>query len=89
MPKEKTIRFTGLKTVLTKFDKNGKYASCGDWSIAKGGYDLWWEIYYKGYTVLQCINGELSGGFRPVSEFTDATEQRLISVVKSIYTDLS
>lgn len=46
------ISFNGLKLALQKFDKNGKYAEAGLWSIANGGYDLWWEIYYNGYTVL-------------------------------------
>ena len=44
---------------------------CKKWSIAKGGYDLWWEIYYEGYTVLQCIVGKLEGGFRPIPDFTE------------------
>lgn len=82
------INFTGLRTALEKFDENGKHAKCGKWSIANGGYDLWWEIYYEGYTVLQCIDGELQGGFRPFSEFTEETEKELIKRVKSIYTDL-
>ena len=82
------IRFSGLRTALEKFEENGKYAKCGKWSIANGGYDLWWEIYYEGYTVLQCIDGELQGGFRPIPEFTEETEKELIKRVKSIYTDL-
>lgn len=82
------IVFTGLKTVLNQFDKTGKYAKCGNWSIANGGYDLWWEIYYNGYTVLQCIAGKLSGGFRPIPEFTEAVENELIARVKGVYKDL-
>ena len=82
------ISFSGLKTALEKFEDNGKYAKGGKWSIANGGYDLWWEIYYEGYTVLQCIDGELQGGFRPIPEFTDEAEKELIKKVKSIYTDL-
>ena len=82
------INFTGLRTALEKFDENGKIAKCGKWSIANGGYDLWWEIYYEGYTVLQCIAGRLEGGFRPIPEFTEKTEKELIKKVKSIYTGL-
>lgn len=81
------ISFAGLKTALKKFDADGRYAECGNWSIANGGYDCWWEIYYQGYTVLQCINGELQGGFRPIN-FTEETEKQLIKRVKDVYEDL-
>ncbi len=82
------INFIGLRTALEKFEENGKHAKCGKWSIANGGYDLWWEIYYEGYTVLQCIAGRLEGGFKPIPEFTEETEKELIKRVKNIYTDL-
>lgn len=82
------INFNGLRTALEKFQENGKYSKCGKWGIINGGYDLWWEIYYEGYTVLQCINGKLEGGFKPIAEFTEETEKRLIEKVKSIYADL-
>lgn len=83
------ISFKGLKSALKKFDENGKYARCGHWSIANGGYDLYWEIYYKGCPVLQCIAGEVSGGLRPFQEFTEEVENKLIKVVKSVYADLN
>lgn len=79
------VCFAGLKTALLKFEEDGKYAECGSWSIAKGGYDLWWEIYYNGYTVLQCIDGELHSGFRPIPEFTEDVEAKLIANVREIY----
>lgn len=82
------ISFAGLRVALEKFEDRGDCANCGNWSIAKGGYDLWWEIYYKGYTALQCVDGELKGGFRPLPEFTEETEKELVKRVKSIYTDL-
>lgn len=82
------ISFGGLKKALNDFEINGRYAECGYWTIARGGYDCWWEIYYQGYTVLQCINGELQGGFRPIN-FTEETEKQLIKRVKEIYTDLN
>ena len=83
-----TINFSGLRVALEKFENNGSYAKCNKWSIAKGGYDLWWEIYYEGYTVLQCIAGKLEGGFRPIPDFTEEAEKELVKEVKSIYTDL-
>lgn len=78
--------FNGLQVALKRFETDGEFAKCGNWSIASGGYDLWWEIYYKGYTVLQCIDGELIGGFRPFNEFDTIKENKLIEKVKEIYT---
>lgn len=84
----KNIKFSGLKTALDTFNSDGEYIKCIDWSIASGGYDLWWEIYYQDYTVLQCVDGELIGGFRPIPEFNDEAERQLTERVKSIYTDI-
>lgn len=52
------------KSLVTKmldtFNSNGKYAHRGNWSIANGGYDLYWEIYYDGLPVIRDINGNVS-----------------------------
>lgn len=42
------------------YGSNGVYKS-GDWQIANGGYDLWFEIYYKGRCFIRCVAGVLSG----------------------------
>lgn len=81
----KQISFAGLQNVLERFNKNGRYASCCDWEIANGGYDLWWEIYYKDCVVLQCVDGALQGNFRPFAEFTDEAEKTLIKKVRKIF----
>ena len=80
-----TINFRGLKSVLEKFNDNGRYAEGTHWSIANGGYDLWWELYYDGLPILQCVAGELEIA---VCDLTESTEKRLIETVKSIYTYL-
>lgn len=80
-----TINFRGLKSVLEKFDNNGKYAEGTHWSIANGGYDLWWELYYDDLPILQCVAGELK---IVVCGLTEPTEKRLIENVKSVYADL-
>ena len=80
-----SINFRGLKSVLKKFDNNGKYAKGTHWSIANGGYDLWWELYYDGLPILQCVAGELEIA---VCGLTESTEKRLIENVKSVYADL-
>lgn len=52
------------KSLVTKmldtFDSNGRYAHRGNWSIANGGYDLYWEIYYDGLPVIRDIGGNVS-----------------------------
>ena len=83
-----SINFRGLKSVLEKFNDNGKYAEGTHWSIANGGYDLWWELYYDGLSILQCIAGELEIADCDLCDLTESTEKRLIETVKSIYTDL-
>lgn len=37
--------------------------SNGNWKIVKGGYDLWFELYYRDHPVVQCIDGKLSSYF--------------------------
>ena len=80
-----SINFRGLKSVLGKFHDSGKYAKGTHWSIANGGYDLWWELYYDDLPILQCIAGELEIA---VCGLTESTERRLIETVKSVYTHL-
>lgn len=52
------------KSLVTKmldtFNSNGRYAHRGNWSIANGGYDLLWEIYYDGLPVIRDIDGNVS-----------------------------
>ncbi|MBO7734740.1 MAG: hypothetical protein J6S67_19425 [Methanobrevibacter sp.] len=52
---EDTIKgnFSDLRKALKRFDENGKYAKQGDWKIGKGGYDLNFEVYYKGEPIIQ------------------------------------
>lgn len=50
---------TTFQKLLEKFDEDGRYAGCGKWTIGKGGYDLWWEIYYDNQCVLRCVASEV------------------------------
>ena len=83
-----TINFRGLKSVLEKFNDNGRYAKGTHWSIANGGYDLWWELYYDNIPILQCVAGELKIIGCDLCDLTESTEKRLIENVKSVYTYL-
>jgi len=39
-----------LKTALVRFDDSKCHfiSKCGNWSVARGGYDLFCEVYYYG-----------------------------------------
>ena len=57
-----TISLAGLRNCLRKFNEGVKYAKSGRWSIAKGGYDLAFQLYYKDSNdqdipVIDCIQG--------------------------------
>lgn len=79
------ISLRGLKAILKRFDENGRYAEGTHWSIANGGYDLWWELYYDNMAIARCVAGTLE---ITVDELTDVMEKRLIKSIKSVYTDL-
>lgn len=57
------VKITGLRNVLRRFDEGAISATSGRWSIGKGGYDLFFELYYspnkesRGYPVVDCIWG--------------------------------
>ena len=53
------LDIASLNRALDRFDRNGKYAKQGRWSITKGGYDLDFEIQLDGNPVVQCFVGEL------------------------------
>lgn len=76
-----------LKNALEVFDGNGKHAKCGDWSVAAGGYDLQFVIYYKNYEVLRCIGNELESV--PYSGFTEDFAKQLKKYVRKIYPDIT
>lgn len=59
------LKLSGLKNVLKKFDEHqwkGSFTN-GNWRIANGGYDLWFELYYCNQPVVRCEGGVLSSSF--------------------------
>lgn len=48
-----------FKLMLKAFDNNGRHAQRGNWEIGRGGYDMWYEIYYNKVPVIRCINGNV------------------------------
>lgn len=59
--KGRIIMYKGsLRKCMQRFvngDKN--FYTDGLWKVAKGGYDLWFEVYYNNIPKIQCVNGEL------------------------------
>ena len=73
----------GLRKCLREFDENGRYASAGEWSIARGGYDLWWQLSYAGTPVIDCVAGKLRNDSLEERDF-----QRISSIIKEEYPDV-
>ena len=44
----KKFNFAPLRKVMDKIDDNGRHGRCGNWEMGLGGYDMGYEIYYKG-----------------------------------------
>ena len=77
------MKLTGLKTVLKKFDKTWKGAyTFGSWKIANGGYDCWFELYYKNQPVVQCIAGEVSC---ITSLFNEPDKEKLLNKILEVF----
>lgn len=53
------INFKGFRSTLMKFESDGYNVQGTHWRIARGGYDLWWEIYYDSLPVIGCVAGEV------------------------------
>ena len=51
MTSSKKLNFAPLRKVMDKIDDNGKHGRCGNWEMGLGGYDMGYEIYYKGTPV--------------------------------------
>ena len=80
------MKFSGLKDVLKTFDEHGWKGSFTRefWTIANGGYDCWFELYYKGQPVASCIAGVLES-----NSYIDAGEKgKLLSKILEVYSHL-
>ena len=67
---------------LDEYDKNR--VSKGKWSIATGGYDLAWEVYYENVPVASCgTDNNLVGNNN--NSFTGFTEADMLRVITQEY----
>lgn len=70
-----------LRSVIRRYYNGNKNSyTDGDWSIAKGGYDCWFEIYLANQFFISCVGGKLSGVPHPLHysfdiPFRDAEKQ--------------
>ncbi len=80
--KSKTNRISvqGLRTILRKFDENGRYAKAGAWEIGNGGYDLYWEISHDGIPIIDCVSGTIE-----VLDDTISNIDQILAIIKSEY----
>lgn len=72
------INFNGLKFCARKFEEDGRIANGRHWSIATGGYDLLFEIYYDHLPVAGYIRGD---GFSNYGHLNDTEMNRLMHTV--------
>lgn len=81
------MKFTGLKELLRTFDEHGWKGSFtrGLWEIGNGGYDCWFELYYKCLPVARCIAGELECNSPWVN---DVEKEKMFNKILEVYDHL-
>lgn len=82
---EKEAEIYQLRLLLQIFDEygwKGSY-SVGNWSIANGSYDLWFEIYYNRIAKIQCI----AGGLRVVDE-KEINSKAVLNCILEVYSNV-
>ena len=55
---ESKLNFSALAKVMDQIDDNGRHGRCGNWEMGLGGYDMGYEIYYRGAPIGR-VNYEL------------------------------
>lgn len=50
---------SGLRQHLRNFNEDGRYVNGTHWSIARGGYDLWWQVSHDRNPIISCVAGHL------------------------------
>lgn len=77
----KISRLGDLKQAYLTYSNNGRYGKRGLWSVARGGYDLWFEVYYDNIPIVDCTDGELENIYEDLSiEDFDAICQVILSI---------
>lgn len=79
-----------LRSVLQGYEENGHSAKSGDWEIATGGYDLNWQLYYKGNPVVDCIGNSITGSGGTLDHVNMDREDflKVSKIIKEEYPDV-
>lgn len=77
-----SVSIRGFRSALRKFvSADASSVSTKHWKVAKGGYDLWFEIYFDNVPVARCVSGELENSCLREEDF-----YRLAQIVLEEYT---
>lgn len=79
------LNIQGLRRMLSDFKENGRHASYGRWSIARGGYDLWFEVYHNDKPLMGCVDGTLEVYVRH-DEYEGL--DRAVKIILDVYKDI-
>ncbi len=79
-----------LRKVLQGYEENGHSVKSGDWEIATGGYNLNWQLYYKGEPVADCIENSVTGSGGTLEHVNMDREDflKVSKVIKEEYPDV-
>lgn len=80
-----------LEQTLIEFeDRSATYpaVACGKWMIAKGGYDLFWELYYSGFPIAQCISNRVSIMCEDELRKDGIDTDKVLDCIKKCYPDI-
>jgi len=83
--KGELLRQFPIQELLQVFDEHGWKGnySVGRWSIANGGYDLWFQIYEDGIAKIECVDGKVS-----VCSKMDADTEQVMQCVLETFRNL-
>lgn len=81
---DEDIKLAGLRKCLELFasGSRGRYTR-GKWSIANGGYDLDWELYYNNVNFMEKVSGQnakFQHGYMP-----EKIAMKIVGVVEAIF----
>lgn len=83
---------SGFKQMFQKFmggADNGAYTN-GNWKIATGAYDLWFEIYLNGTPVIGCVDGKCKWYKNPMEVgLSKADAPKIETIITSEYPEIS
>lgn len=71
------VNFNGLQYCAKQFEEDGMTATGGKWKIARGGYDLDFEVYFNNTPVA----GYYEDGFENYGHLSDRDFTRLMHTI--------